>query len=146
MIEPMTDDTKAKFLEFGRSISRELGLVQGTHSVSVSAVSMFYRNDRVGLHIGWEDREQSLNIAIIKGAPTSAWYLAPVDVLPITSLRDHFSVSSWQRAILTELKGRFTLAESATWLEANLDKVVEILRVGLNSASENEAKHDEELG
>lgn len=146
MIESMTDDTKAKFLNLGRTIRRELGLVRGSHSVSATAVSMFYRNDRVGLHIGWEDREQSLNIAIIKGASTSAWYLEQVDVVPLSSLKDHFPVSSWQREILAELNRRLTLAEGAAWLEANMDGVVEILRVGLKSSFEKYAKHDDNLG
>ncbi len=145
MIEPMTNDAEAKILDIGRSISRELGLVQGSHSVSATAVSMFYRNDQVGLHIGWEDREQSLNIAIIKGASTSAWHLEQVDVVPLSSLKDHFPVSSLQKEILAELNRRLTLAEGAAWLAANRDGVPAVLRIGLSSSSENVAKRDETL-
>lgn len=117
-----------RLLRLGKEICFELGFTSGTESVLSTAVSLFFRDANLGLYIGWEDREQRLEIAFILGAITPAWYLESTTVVPLHRIGRSITTSRRQQKMLTRAKKPFTLDEAATWLESNRHELVELLR------------------
>jgi|GEM_PF-6856214 len=116
-----------QLLRASEALGEDLGLGERSRSVSPQAASVLCRSGEVGLYVAWEDREQTMAIAVIYGVTSAPWYLHNRGVVALSSLRPSSVQTDRQRAVLRRLRGRFSLDEAGAWLHENHEELAMIL-------------------